>query len=206
MKLQGPMFSLGASGSIAGTVTFATWKGRPYARQLVIPSNPKSAQQTAFRAMFRFLSQAWAGLSDGEKSSWADLAAAGNYSPFNAFMKYNQDLWGRFLNPVVDPTDTQSTGMNTVDVTATAGVRSVSINLDPSTPAVNWGYYLFRKIGSAPTGILSEVIAVIPSGADETDYTDLGLTPGLVYYYKAQSFLEDGTLNVLSDPANATPT
>lgn len=44
--------SLDASGSVAGALTFAKWKGRNYVRQLVIPANPRtSGQQTTRSAL-----------------------------------------------------------------------------------------------------------------------------------------------------------
>ena len=48
-KVSGPLFSVDASGGYAGTVVFAKWKGRNYARQLVIPANPRSAGQEQAR-------------------------------------------------------------------------------------------------------------------------------------------------------------
>ena len=51
-RVTGPLFSMEASGAYAGTLVFAKWKGRAYARQLVIPANPHSAnQETARNAM-----------------------------------------------------------------------------------------------------------------------------------------------------------
>ena len=48
-KVSGPLFSVDASGGYAGTVVFAKWKGRNYARQLVIPANPRSSGQEQAR-------------------------------------------------------------------------------------------------------------------------------------------------------------
>lgn len=52
-KVSGPLFSLEASGTYGGKVTFAKWKGRQYARQTVIPSNPNSADQETARNRLR---------------------------------------------------------------------------------------------------------------------------------------------------------
>jgi hypothetical protein len=52
-KVQGPLFSLKATGSYAGALVFANWKGRDYVRQLVIPANPHSAGQETARNAFR---------------------------------------------------------------------------------------------------------------------------------------------------------
>ena len=49
-KLKGPLLSLGASGSIADTLTFFTWKGINVAREHVVPTNPRTAKQTTQRS------------------------------------------------------------------------------------------------------------------------------------------------------------
>ena len=48
VKLGGPALSLDASGTVGGILTFSKWKGRPYVRTRVIPSNPKSGAKWAF--------------------------------------------------------------------------------------------------------------------------------------------------------------
>jgi len=49
MKSPAPMMSLNPSGSIFGLLTASRWKGRPYLRGLVTPSNPSSADQITAR-------------------------------------------------------------------------------------------------------------------------------------------------------------
>ena len=44
-KVTGPLMSLDASGTVAGTVVFSKWHGRNYVRQRVIPQNPRSEDQ-----------------------------------------------------------------------------------------------------------------------------------------------------------------
>jgi len=51
-KVNGPLMSMDATGSFAGTLVFQHWKGRNTVRQLVKPANPKtSGQLTARNAM-----------------------------------------------------------------------------------------------------------------------------------------------------------
>jgi hypothetical protein len=52
-KVTGPLMSMDASGGFGGTLVFGKWKGRPTVRQLVTPSNPKSANQTIARNRVR---------------------------------------------------------------------------------------------------------------------------------------------------------
>jgi hypothetical protein len=57
-KVKGPLMSLEASGSIANTLVFSIWKGRPYVRELVTPSNPSSAGQIAVRKVLGSVAKA----------------------------------------------------------------------------------------------------------------------------------------------------
>lgn len=52
-KVTGALFSMDASGGFAGQMVFSKWKGRAYARQLVIPANPRSAGQETARNSVR---------------------------------------------------------------------------------------------------------------------------------------------------------
>lgn len=65
-RTTGPLFSLTASGSVGKTVVYSQWKGRPYVRRLVIPLNPRSADQAQVRNAMRC---AAAGIS------WANVTA-----------------------------------------------------------------------------------------------------------------------------------
>lgn len=58
-RLTAPLLSLGASGSIAKSLVFASWKGIPYARVHVIPANPRSAAQQDIRGIFTTLNELW---------------------------------------------------------------------------------------------------------------------------------------------------
>lgn len=54
-----PLLSFGASGQIAKTQVYSTWKGIPYVRRYAIPSNPKTADQTEVRSVFSYLNNVW---------------------------------------------------------------------------------------------------------------------------------------------------
>lgn len=58
-RLTAPLLSLGASGSIAKSLVFASWKGVPYARVHVIPANPQSVAQQEVRGVFSTLNNLW---------------------------------------------------------------------------------------------------------------------------------------------------
>lgn len=96
VKVYGPMMSMGASGTLAKTITFSTWKGRPYVRERVIPANPKSVGQVGRRIMFAFLAQQWASLPNAEQMAFKDQAESLNVSKFNAYVQFNMRRWNDF--------------------------------------------------------------------------------------------------------------
>lgn len=66
--------SINPSGSIAGLLTASRWKGRPYLRLLVTPSNPQTASQSAVRSVLGAVSKA----SKAVLTSFADIAGVGS--------------------------------------------------------------------------------------------------------------------------------
>ncbi len=58
-RLTGPLFSLRASGTVAKSITYSSWRGIPYARTRIIPANPKTADQLEVRNIFHSLCTLW---------------------------------------------------------------------------------------------------------------------------------------------------
>jgi len=207
VKLHGPCMSLAASRSIANIITFSNWKGRPYARQLVTPANPKSVLQVSTRAMMRFLSQAWASIGSTPQGSWDDKAAALNVSPFNAYIRDNLQRWREFQAPgASDPAgETGVEPVATLD-SATGGPSYCDVQFTITTLNDVWGVILFRS----PTGTFdssrANAIRVIPVDATGTlVYTDSGLDAG-DYYYDARFFTDDGLLGAEEGEVTGTAT
>ncbi len=202
------MFSLDASGSLAGTVVFSKWKGRPYARQLVRPANPKSGGQVSMRAMLKFLSQQWQAISVASRATWEPLADAGVYSEFNAYSSVSLKRNADFLAPVQTAGSNQTDTPAVIDLfTATAGVRSISIALhDDATNDGSWGYLLYRDITTGFTPAFDNLIGiVVADGVNTVTWVDPNLAPD-TYYYDAKPFAADGAIGALMGEINATVT
>jgi len=74
-RLTAPLLSLGASGSIAKALVFASWKGIPYARVHVIPTNPNTTKQQEVRGVFSTLAEMWKRMPLLAREPWtADVA------------------------------------------------------------------------------------------------------------------------------------
>lgn len=92
-KLDGPLMSMGASGSIGGILTFGSNKGRNFVRQLVIPANPKTAAQQGVRSLMQWIGKEWAQLSPTNQATWEARAAQTNIGSFQAFTSLGMDNW-----------------------------------------------------------------------------------------------------------------
>lgn len=75
-KSPAPFMSINARGSIAKLLTASNWKGIPFLRLLVTPSNPRTAGQLAVRLIFGSIAKACKSVL----TSFADMAGEG--SPF----------------------------------------------------------------------------------------------------------------------------
>lgn len=203
-RVNGPLMSMSASGALAGTIVFSSWKGRPYVRQLVRPANPKSGGQTSMRAQLKFLSQIWSGLIINAKDTWEDLADADVVSKFNAFTKVNLKRNKDFLAPSMQWPITQGDAVDEIDTfTATPGVRSIAILLN-TVAVVNttWGFLLYRATTTGFTPGFSNLIAVIPANAtNEVTYVDTPLAAD-TYYYDAKPFHDDSSIGTLKGEIN----
>ena len=58
-KLTGPLLSFGARGQLGKAMVMAKWRGVPYARQHVIPTNPNTVAQQSVRKTFALLREMW---------------------------------------------------------------------------------------------------------------------------------------------------
>lgn len=206
VRVYGPLFSIDASGTIAKSVTFSKWKGRNYGRKRVIPANPRSGPQVSVRAMGRFLSQEWAGLSAANKATWDTRAKQSLISPFNAYCSYNWDRWSHFKTPsMADPAAETSTPAGAPTTTVTAGVKELQLSIADGAPAPDWGYQIFRSLTTSFTPGFSNHVHTIPKTATPTVFIDTGLDTGVTYYYRVRGINDDGVPGALEAETSGTP-
>lgn len=207
VKLTGPLFSMSASGTIGGTITYARKGGTPYARQHVIPHNPRSAGQTGNRAMWRFLSQNWAGLSQADKDTWQVLADSKSGQPFNAFMSNNQSDWKQFQSPEQSyPRSNSGTIGSHTGLTVTGGVGLVNGDIDLTTLEDNWGMMIFRSASTGFATALSNCVLIIPVDSVAIfPFVDSPVPAG-AWFYNFRLFTDEGVLGAEDGELTATVT
>lgn len=88
-KLTGPLLSLGARGQIGKTLVSSKWKGIPYMRQYVIPSNPQTTAQTEVRTVFTTLNGLWLTAPALFRDPWTTNAIGQKYTNRNKLLAEN---------------------------------------------------------------------------------------------------------------------
>lgn len=91
-RVSAPLLSFGASGQIAKSMVFGTWKGVPYSRRYVIPANPRSSEQTLTRNSFKFLNDVYKVAPTNFRSAWQRYAVGKPLTDRNAFIKSNNSM------------------------------------------------------------------------------------------------------------------
>jgi len=138
-KVTGPLLSLGGSGSIAKTQVYSKWKGRPYVRRHVIPSNPDTAEQQLTRNLFTWLNNVWKNSPAGLTDPW-DLYATGQVlTGRNAFvgqnikaMRVETDLELMVFSPGAKG------GVAPSAVSAAGGALSIAVTVTPPSIPTGW--------------------------------------------------------------------
>ena len=140
-KTTAPVLSFDARGTIADTVTFASWRGVKYARQRVVPANPNTQAQQTVRKTFALLREMWKVLPELGRAPWAAFAAGRPFTGDNKFVGENV----RVLNGEALMTDFIGSpgargGPPPLSAIATQGSSTGEIDIDitPPTPPTGW--------------------------------------------------------------------
>lgn len=146
-KTTGPLLSFGASGTIAKTAVFSKWKGIPYVRQHVVPSNPNTSAQQLTRNVFKFLSDMWKGAPTLLRTPWDRFATGQPLTGRNAWIgKNTAALRSEILMTDVIGSPGAKGGLAAASMTATDGTGQV-ISVAYVMPATPTGWTLTAGVG-----------------------------------------------------------
>lgn len=140
-KVKGPLLSLGASGQIGKSIVFGDWRGVKYAREHVVPANPRSTAQTLTRKTFEYADDQFKRMLTLAQSVWLASAVGKGFTARNKFIsEYVKNLRGDS-----DMTDyVGSPGINgglpLLSFAAVAGSSSGEIDVSATVPPepVGW--------------------------------------------------------------------
>jgi len=148
------------------------------------------------RSMLAALSQDWQNLSSAEKAKWNELAAAGNISPFNAFVAFNQLRMRQYKSPCIDATDTDAGLTQSVitGFTATGGTHQCTISMSVDTLNGGWGCLLhMNPVVNGDASLDEQVYVFLWHATGTKTWVHSPLDPG-VYKYSYRPFTTDGLL------------
>lgn len=86
-KVNTPLLSLGAHGTIADSITFQSHIGIPYARRVPKPTNPKTLSQRYHRWDYLHYIYMWSLLTASQKEAWSVDPDKGRMTGFNFWQK-----------------------------------------------------------------------------------------------------------------------
>ena len=198
-RTTAPLLSFGASGQIAKTAVYSSWKGRPYARRYTIPSNPKSDDQSLTRDLFAWLNRVWKTAPAEFTAPW-DAAAKGQVlTGRNLITKQNIPiLRGTLLVPVVDNDDMifcpgARAGLAAVSAEATGGDDQISVLVvAPDLPS-GWTVTQAVAVAIRQQDPHDGTLYTVTSGV-EADPTDPIVLTGLA---NAQTYVTSGWIEYL---------
>lgn len=188
-KVNAPLLSFSASGTIAGTQTYSRWKGRPYVRQRVTPSNPNTSGQQLTRNTFTWLNNVWKNAPALFSAPW-DLYATGQVlTGRNAFVGQNT----RALRSQTDLADMifspgAKGGIIPAGLALTPGAGSIAAAITAPALPVGWSITQAVAVALRDQDPQTEVLYTMASGFDATDPYSVsltGLTASQLYYVGA---------------------
>lgn len=91
-KTTAPLLSFGASGQIAKSMVYSTWKGIGYVRRYAIPANPKTVKQMSNRSLWQMIGNAWLFAPAAIQNAFNAFAVGKPLTGRNKFFSENQQL------------------------------------------------------------------------------------------------------------------
>lgn len=195
-KVSAPFLSLGARGSVGGTLTASVWKGIKTMRQKANPANPNTTAQRIQRNLMASAVNAWRtiGFTAAAKEAW-NLAASFAPSPMSGFNAFCRAAIAGLK---------QSSNAVTVVNPATDGFKP-TMTLNASLSLVSTGAdavatgRTFRFVhGSAPDQLvhINNAAASTSTEIEQAASYATGLSVGDKYYYKVQEVVGSDTIDL----------
>lgn len=194
-KVKSPMLSMDASGQVGKSFVLAKWRGVNYARQHVVPANPRSTEQSKTRNAFSALTAMWKFLGGLARAPWTKNAIGRPYTDRNAFIRDNlphlrgeADMTGFVGSPGAFG------GFPLANLSAQAGAGSGEIDVTITTPPQPSGWTIKnatiiavpdRDPATTPTQLVPETEVPAPTADADTTETLTDLDAGQNYVISA---------------------
>jgi len=187
-----PLLSFGASGAIAKTQVYSTWRGKPYVRRHVVPSNPNTAGQQLTRNTFAWLQSVYKIAPSLFTAPWEAYIAGKPLTSRNAFTKFNNGVLREETDLALfnfSPGALGGLPPASVVIDNEAGNLEVNVTVPTVIPT---GWTLVRAIAAsiADQDPQSDADYTIVAGSDATDPYEINLAGTAAVLYRVGTWLE----------------
>lgn len=154
-RVDGPLFSLRASGKLADALVYSRWKGRPYVRRWLKPTTSPELRNQSQRAIWRYITQLysrWIVEPSAAWDYWQAQAEGTDLSAIDVFVQYQMRQLTSNNPPNLQPYATPvapTTSLATFQITQTGKNLSILLEQDGSAAS---GQSWLMTIGLAPGG------------------------------------------------------
>lgn len=179
-KVKSPLLSLGASGQIAKSIVFSTWKGIADVRQYVVPANPKSAGQVTQRGFMASAVSLWHSTTRNVLDAAAfNIRAALESKPMSGF-----NVFCKLAIAALTDEDTIIVPWDFTVVSNSGGDLELSVELSADKVCK-------YQIGLKPN-VLGEAVALgLPAAGTLVEFDVEHLVVGVDYYIKFSTAVAD---------------
>lgn len=207
-----PLLSFGASGQIAKTQVYSTWRGVPYTRRYTVPANPNTTNQQKTRSVFSYMSNMWKNAPALLQAPWTLFCTGQPFYNRNAFIGKNT----KSLRAGTDMTDWIASpgakgGVSPISITATPSAGALTIAFTNPTPPTGWTIAAAVAAATLNTDPHSTANYEVIAAEDDSTFDSVHLSGLSAAEYQVAAWLQwlkpDGTTAYsVSINTTATPT
>lgn len=171
-RTRTPIVSFGATGKLAGTVVFSSWKGIGVAREYVVPNNPQTPDQTTKRGIFADAVLAYQTYLTAPpvRQAW-NLLAASVPPPMSGF--------NRVMQSMIDIISADPDASYAEDISPTiSAINFAMANMDDGSTGDEAGLF---DIWVGPNPISLLLLESKPITVGNIITSPLGIAPDVVY-------------------------
>jgi hypothetical protein len=197
--VRGPLFSIGATGSIANGLTFQGNTRGTIAKRYARPRNPNTQAQRSIRVAVAWLAYHWRNMSPTDKQPWLELGEIDNVGGFAAFTRYNMDRWktARVPSLVYPATELTTRDVSSLATALNGNILTATVNnLYPDPTPYHVALYYSPRPIATPDRRLCIGMFSFTTAARLVSATTPPLTAG-DYAILCRTFSNDGKLGNL---------
>jgi hypothetical protein len=161
--VQGPLFSMRASGTIADQLIYSHIRGTAYVKSYKTPKTSRQGKQRTNQNLTRFLSQIYKQIQQASQAAWRQYMANVNASGYNGFVGYNIQRYNNFGYIATDPTtEMLSAGSAMTNLTAIAEHGSLAGAAQAEANETIWAIAIIGRPGTTSPGP-ADLLSIVPA-------------------------------------------